>query len=87
MLEWCVMIGVDVGDVDSKASRMRVLVQDSSPSVESIQSELLSCVQAEKKLLLAQFIKALHECFASLHFCYLEINPLVINEVFFCIIF
>jgi ATP citrate (pro-S)-lyase len=80
--------GIDVGDVDAKARRLEVPV-DSLLTDEGICAALLrgdgngaGAVPAARMPRLASFIRALHECYVALHFCYLEINPLVVTDTF-----
>jgi ATP citrate (pro-S)-lyase len=80
--------GIDVGDVDATARRLEVPV-DSLLTDEGISAALLrgdsngaGAVPAARIPRLAAFIRALHECFVALHFCYLEINPLVVTDAF-----
>jgi ATP citrate (pro-S)-lyase len=77
-----------VGDVDAKARRLEVPV-DSLLTDEGISAALLrgdadgrGAVPAARMPRLAAFIRALHECYVALHFCYLEINPLVVTDTF-----
>ncbi|CAH8600891.1 unnamed protein product [Schistosoma intercalatum] len=81
--------GVDVGEVDSKAKRFEVSVEDIMKSGSGmkagcsadqlLQSSLLSGVKCSKRArMLADFIVELHSVFDKLYFTYLEINPLVI---------
>ncbi|MGA2385995.1 MAG: ATP citrate lyase citrate-binding domain-containing protein [Candidatus Bathyarchaeia archaeon] len=70
--------GVNVGDVDSKASRLEVPIGTFPKSAE-IQKKLLEKVPAERKKLIAGFIEALFKFYADLNFTYLEINPLVVK--------
>jgi ATP citrate (pro-S)-lyase len=71
--------GVDVGDVDSKALKILVEV-DEVVSAATVHSKLLTndAVSAERKGMLAEFIVLLHSIYVDLHFTYLEINPLVV---------
>ena len=92
--------GVDVGDVDSKASKLAIPT-GCDISEEMVRLELLSEVDASKQKTLASFIKALFIFYKELHFAYLEINPIAMlpnnkartgmHHVFFlrpcCIIF
>jgi len=72
--------GVDIGDVDSKASILEVPIQDTMEvSVESVTSSLLSKVKGDKGLI-AKFIQSLYKQYVDLYFTYLEINPLVITN-------
>lgn len=67
--------GVDVGDVDSKASKLAIPT-GCDISEEMVRLELLSEVDASKQKTLASFIKALFIFYKELHFAYLEINPI-----------
>ena len=66
--------GVDVGDVDAKAARVEVDIEDTL-SVE--QACLLVKEVAEgKKEVLVQFLQLLYKAYSNLYFTLLEINPL-----------
>jgi ATP citrate (pro-S)-lyase len=69
--------GVDVGDVDSKASRLHISVEDklSKDSIET--ANLLDGVPAERQPDLASFVMTLFEVYRMLNFTYMEINPIV----------
>jgi ATP citrate (pro-S)-lyase len=70
--------GVDVGDVDAKASRMQIGIDDNSMTAERIlKSDLLKGVDQERLETLASFICTLFQCYRKLNFTYMEINPLV----------
>jgi len=71
--------GIDVGDVDSKAERMLVEV-DETASIDTIKSKLLSHVPADRKDLLATFISDIYKFYTSYFYTYLEINPLVVKD-------
>jgi len=75
--------GVDVGDVDSKAERMLIEVDDIANPTD-IQNKLLVKVPADRQNIIAQFISQLYQFYNSYFYTYLEINPLVIRngEVF-----
>jgi hypothetical protein len=70
--------GVDVGDVDAKASKTIVEV-DADPSDEDLK-KLISRVPASRQVALLSFIKALYAFYKALHYTYLEINPLVMTD-------
>ncbi|KAJ3256207.1 citrate synthase [Boothiomyces macroporosus] len=72
--------GVDVGDVDAKASKLMVHVNKPFPTADKIRSSLLKQVPAKKQDVLVAFITSLHSVYAKLNFTYLEINPLVVLE-------
>ncbi len=72
--------GVDVGDVDSKASSIVVSVgQEASP--EAIAKSLLAKVPSARAADLSVFISRLFKFYSELHFAYLEINPLVMMKL------
>ncbi|KAL7632796.1 UNVERIFIED_CONTAM: hypothetical protein RMT77_016862 [Armadillidium vulgare] len=71
--------GVDIGDVDEKALKLEVPIEE-KPSVDEIKNQLLQNVKEALKGRVASFIKALYECYADLYFTYLEINPLVVTD-------
>eukprot|EP00408_Alexandrium_pacificum_P056495 CAMPEP_0171170584 /NCGR_PEP_ID=MMETSP0790-20130122/8786_1 /TAXON_ID=2925 /ORGANISM="Alexandrium catenella, Strain OF101" /LENGTH=217 /DNA_ID=CAMNT_0011635429 /DNA_START=70 /DNA_END=720 /DNA_ORIENTATION=+ len=68
--------GVDVGDVDSKAERLKLSVGESLEA-STVTEKLLSKVPSDKQPNLASFVMALFKFYKELHFAYLEINPLV----------
>lgn len=71
--------GVDIGDVESKASVLEVPVQDvMEVSTEAITSKLLDKFKGDKSLV-SKFIQSLYRQYVALYFTYLEINPLVIT--------
>eukprot|EP00439_Symbiodinium_sp_Y106_P023439 s1249_g2.t2 len=69
--------GVDVGDVDAKASRLSIPT-GCEVSEDMIRSELLDKVEPGKSATLARFVKALFAFYRDLHFAYLEINPIAL---------
>ncbi|XP_037400204.1 ATP-citrate synthase isoform X1 [Pygocentrus nattereri] len=71
--------GMDVGDVDSKAQRLLVGV-DEKLTEGAVTEQLLAHVPDEKKQVLASFIVGLFNLYEDLYFTYLEINPLVVTE-------
>ncbi|KAJ1557678.1 citrate synthase, partial [Nowakowskiella sp. JEL0078] len=72
--------GVDVGDVDAKAKKLLIPVNQPFP-IEAIKTELLSEIKSSSKIsVLVDFISRLYAVYADLHFTYLEINPLVVLE-------
>lgn len=68
--------GVDVGDVDAKAVRLK-LPTGEELFAEVVKEKLLSKVEYNKHDCLASFIVSLYKFYQELHFAYLEINPLV----------
>ncbi|XP_049601767.1 ATP-citrate synthase [Syngnathus scovelli] len=71
--------GVDVGDVDAKANKLLVGVDDKICE-GSVSKRLLAHVPNDKRLVLAQFIVGLFNLYEDLFFTYLEINPLVVTK-------
>mmetsp|Transcript_58068 Transcript_58068/g.136079 ORF Transcript_58068/g.136079 Transcript_58068/m.136079 type:complete len:1085 (-) Transcript_58068:79-3333(-) len=69
--------GVDVGDVDAKASRLAIPT-GCEVSEDMIRCELLDKVEPTKAPTLARFIKSLFAFYRDLHFAYLEINPIAL---------
>ncbi|KAG8683460.1 citrate synthase, partial [Ceratobasidium sp. 394] len=69
--------GVDIGDVDAKASRLTIPVNAPFPSRADVKSQLLASVPAEKQDVLYDFLSRLYSVYVDLHFAYLEINPLI----------
>mmetsp|Transcript_17129 Transcript_17129/g.50644 ORF Transcript_17129/g.50644 Transcript_17129/m.50644 type:complete len:1108 (-) Transcript_17129:42-3365(-) len=77
-LLFCVEGGVDVGDVDAKASRMRVALNEDVDAA-AIERSLLAKAPAGRRGRLAAFYAALLKFYRELHFTLLEINPLVVE--------
>ncbi|XP_067632890.1 ATP-citrate synthase isoform X2 [Eurosta solidaginis] len=72
--------GVDIGDVDAKALKLDVLVNNKT-SIEEITTKLLKHVtDATNKKRIGNFIFALYNAYVDLYFTYLEINPLVVTK-------
>jgi ATP citrate (pro-S)-lyase len=71
--------GVNVGDVDTKASRLEVPI-GSFPTQVEIEKKLLGKVATDRKKHLSGFIEALFKFYADLNFTYLEINPVVVTK-------
>uniref|UniRef100_A0A7N6ASB5 ATP-citrate synthase n=1 Tax=Anabas testudineus TaxID=64144 RepID=A0A7N6ASB5_ANATE len=71
--------GVDVGDVDAKAKKLLIGV-DEKISEDTVTKELLTHVPNDKKVVLASFIVGLFNLYEDLFFTYLEINPLVVTK-------
>uniref|UniRef100_A0A8C2ZW95 ATP-citrate synthase n=1 Tax=Cyclopterus lumpus TaxID=8103 RepID=A0A8C2ZW95_CYCLU len=71
--------GVDVGDVDAKAKKLLIGV-DEKISEDSVKKELLTHIPNDKKVILASFIVGLFNLYEDLFFTYLEINPLVVTK-------
>ncbi|MBA3044863.1 MAG: ATPase [Candidatus Thermoplasmatota archaeon] len=71
--------GVNVGDIDAKASRLEIPV-GTFPSVAEIEKKLMGKVPADRKKRVAGFVEALFKFYADLNFAYLEINPIVVTK-------
>ncbi|MED6264261.1 hypothetical protein CHARACLAT_012947, partial [Characodon lateralis] len=71
--------GVEVGDVDTKAQRLTVAVDDKLSDAQ-VKKQLLTHVPDDKKAVLANFIVGLFNLYEDLYFTYLEINPLVFTK-------
>uniref|UniRef100_A0A3Q2E0W9 ATP citrate synthase n=1 Tax=Cyprinodon variegatus TaxID=28743 RepID=A0A3Q2E0W9_CYPVA len=71
--------GVDVGDVDAKAQKLLIGV-DEKISEDQVKKELLTKAPNDKKAVLASFIVGLFHFYEDLFFTYLEINPLVVTK-------
>ena len=69
--------GVDIDDVDAKASILSIPVGESFPTRAAIATALLHAVPSAKQDTLIDFIIRLYSVYVYLHFAYLEINPLV----------
>ncbi|KAH0626923.1 hypothetical protein JD844_002220 [Phrynosoma platyrhinos] len=67
--------GVDVGDVDAKAQKLLVRVDEKLHESE-IKKHLLLHAPKDKRDILASFISGLFNLYEDLYFTYLEINPL-----------
>ena len=74
--------GVDVGDVDAKANKLEISVDERvGDDFESkIEKQLLGQLAAQKVKLVSKFIVELYRLYTDLYFTYLEINPLVVTE-------
>lgn len=72
--------GVDVGDVDAKASKILISVdiENEYPTNETLISTLLSKVPESQQQTLVDFVNRLYAVYVQLQFTYLEINPLVV---------
>jgi len=71
--------GVDVGDVDSKASKLQIDIDANADETEIVQ-QLLQQIPESKQTALARFIWCLFKVYRMLNFTYMEINPLVMTE-------
>lgn len=71
--------GVDIGDVDSKALKLEISIDDRLNEEQVVQN-LLTNIPNEKKEFVSKFIVDLYKVYVQLYFTYLEINPLVITK-------
>lgn len=72
--------GVDIGDVDSKATKLEVMVEEKMEvTADTVKTKLLQKMAGDKDLV-AKFIAALYKQYVALHFTYLEVNPLVVTQ-------
>lgn len=72
--------GVDVGDVDSKATRLHVPINEFL-TVDTIEKEsLLAGVPDSRAANLNSFIYTLFKVYRMLNFTYMEINPIVFTD-------
>jgi ATP citrate (pro-S)-lyase len=71
--------GVNVGDIDSKASRLEVPI-GTYPTADELEKKILKKMPADHKKQVAGFIEALFKFYADLNFTYLEMNPLVVTK-------
>jgi len=70
--------GINVGDIDTKAARMKIPI-GTYPSVAEIEKQLLGKIPNERRSLIAGFIEGMFKFYADLNYTYLEINPFVVN--------
>jgi len=72
--------GVDVGDVEAKAAKLTIPVGAADPIASTVVEKLLGQVPQARQSRLASFIVGLFKMYKSLHFAYMEINPLVVID-------
>ncbi|KAJ1814752.1 ATP citrate lyase subunit 1, partial [Coemansia sp. RSA 2598] len=73
--------GIDIGDVDAKALRLAIPIDQPLGDAKAIEEALLKDIKSDtQKLALASFIERLYAVYVDLNFTYLEINPLVVLE-------
>ena len=79
--------GIDVGDIEAKAQRIRVCLLPTFNCQRRIDSDLLfkkmpkSFLSNEKrKKVLDEYIKAIYSLYANCGFTYMEINPLLVSK-------
>ncbi|CAF0738649.1 unnamed protein product [Rotaria sordida] len=70
--------GIDVGDVDSKALKYTIVIDDAF-NVNKMEETLLKNIPAVRRSHLSAFITKLFQVYMELQFTYLEINPLVVT--------
>lgn len=70
--------GVDIGNVDEKAERFLVPV-DEDLKIENIQ-KLIIKIPKESQERIITFIQDLYKCYRERYFSYLEINPFVLQD-------
>lgn len=78
-LLFCSQGGVDVGDVDAKALRLQVAIDEELESDAPILA-LMDDVEEERRNKLASFCHTLLKVYRLLNFTYMEINPIVWDE-------
>jgi len=71
--------GVDIGNVEEKAFKLQVKTGEDIDKLK-LSDGLLSNLNESKKELVKSFLISLYNLFKSLHFTYLEINPLVVKD-------
>lgn len=70
--------GVEIGDVDAKASKLELAI-DAKPTDDEIMAKLLAKVPADVQGTVLKFIQSLYSLYCNMFFTYLEINPLVVT--------
>ena len=74
--------GVDVGDVDAKASKLEVEVDEKIGEnfIEHVEKNLLGKLDPSQRPEISKFIVELYRIYTELYFTYLEINPLIFTQ-------
>lgn len=74
--------GVDVGDVDAKALKLDIAVDETigDDFNSKVKNNLLTQLAKDKVDRVAKFIVELYRLYTELYFTYLEINPLVVTN-------
>ncbi len=72
--------GVDVGDVDSKATRLHIDIDGSLTTQKIKEKKLLNGVPDVRIESLSSFVATLFKVYRKLNFTYMEINPIVFGE-------
>jgi ATP citrate (pro-S)-lyase len=70
--------GINVGDVDAKAVRMKIPIGTYQTATD-IEKQLLGNVPKGRRRLIAGFIEGMFKFYADLNYTYLEINPFVVS--------
>jgi succinyl-CoA synthetase beta subunit len=71
--------GVNVGDVDTKAQKLEVGIQEKIENLD-LEGKLLINIPKANKPLITEFIRALFHLYSDAGFTYLEINPVLFME-------
>jgi len=69
--------GVDIGDVDAKAEKITVQVDENLSAAKVLESLVIK-VPTERRQLVANFVSRLFEFYRSYGFSLIEINPIVV---------
>jgi ATP citrate (pro-S)-lyase len=72
--------GVDIGDVESHASKLQIPILEEYPQNEIVRNLLSGITDSKVKLAVAEYIARLYAVFVDCQFTYLEINPLVVKK-------
>lgn len=73
--------GIDVGDVDEKATKLLIDIDDNDISLDKIRSVITGINDTKRIEILTVFIQTLFICYRKLNFTYMEINPIVYNTI------
>lgn len=79
-LLFCAQGGVDIGDVDSKASHLYVPIDEPLTLDQIFTAGLLQDVPESRTENLASFVLTLFKVYRMLNFTYMEINPIVFTD-------
>jgi len=71
--------GVEIGDVDAKASKLEVSI-DGTLDANLVRTQLLCQIPADVQSVVLDFLMSLYQVYRDLYFTYLEINPLVVTN-------
>jgi ATP citrate (pro-S)-lyase len=72
--------GVDVGDVDTKARRLHLPINDTITEQAILDVQLLEGIPTGRIEMLTSFIVTLFTAYRMLNFTYMEINPIVFSQ-------